>query len=60
MEVPDLKNGVTEKTKESEKTKNSFLFVFSVSSVAPFLRSGTSVRFVHSLEATALTPFNDL
>jgi len=37
--VPDLKNGATKKTEETEKT----FFVLYVCSAAPFLRSGTFV-----------------
>ena len=40
--VPDLENGATEETK---KTKLFFFSVAFVISVAPFLRSGTSVTF---------------
>jgi hypothetical protein len=50
-EVPDLKNGATEKTEETKKKMFSKLLVFSVvfvDSVAPFLRSGTSVPLPNS------------
>jgi hypothetical protein len=41
-EVPDLNNGATKKTEESEKKTTIFFSVLFVGSVAPFLRSGTS------------------
>ena len=41
-EVPDLKNGATEANGETEKNKYFFFSVFSVTSVAPFLRSVAS------------------
>jgi hypothetical protein len=55
-EETDLKNGVTEKTAVSEK-KIQFFSVLFVGSVAPFLRSATSVaRESHAL-LTDLTRF---
>ena len=41
MEVPDFKNGATKPTETNGEDIG--LFVFSVHSVAPFVRSGTSV-----------------
>src|SRR5687768_3892384 len=47
-EVPDLKNGATEISEETEtilsfSSKITVFFVFSVGYVAPFLKSGASV-----------------
>jgi hypothetical protein len=55
IEVPDLKNGATEQSKETENTsyfdlkKTIVFFVLSVGFVAPFLRSG----YLRNLRALA-------
>ena len=58
-EVPDLKNGATETTKETERKIYFVFFVTSVVSVAPFLRSGTFVTSLSSPQQISLRVRDD-